>query len=355
MSTANTGDSFCYETLTDPSEIASIGDDWDRLLNGSRANRAFNCSKWFLAAIALYPELSPLVLIARRGATLSGVFPLVVDSREGTARFQGAWSAYPDILADADDCEISRGLLNYALSSKRSYEKLLLRRIRPDSNCIRAARALGLIGEDDPPFLPRSIEACYYASLEQGYEHYMNTRSRNLRHNMTRVQNKASREGVAATELTPGEIDPSTLPELFMSLHFSRFGEQTVLRSSRMFLETLLPALFVERRMRAFALVFNDKTVGIHLAMVGANSLIGWNAGFTDEIASLSPGRLLLHAAIRQACADGLAEYDLREGSESYKSDWRTHTRNIGSLELAIGGRRLIVGSGSLFKAEVTR
>src|SRR5437868_7546535 len=112
MSTANTGDSFCYETLTDPSEIASIGDYWDRLLNGSRANRAFNCSKWFLAAIALYPELGPLVLIARRGATLSGVFPLFVVFGEGTAGFQEGWGAYPDFLVVAVVGGTCGGLFN---------------------------------------------------------------------------------------------------------------------------------------------------------------------------------------------------------------------------------------------------
>ena len=66
--------------------------------------------------------------------------------------------------------------------------------------------------------------------------------------------------------------------------------------------------------------------------MVGRNSLVGWNAGFLPELAGLSPGRLLLDEAIRQACSEGLAEVDFFLDEEKYKADWKTDVRKVGQL-----------------------
>src|SRR6185503_3661789 len=55
-----------YSVLTDLCAIAALSAEWDELLARSRCNRAFSCSKWYLATPYLLPHLEPLVLVARR-------------------------------------------------------------------------------------------------------------------------------------------------------------------------------------------------------------------------------------------------------------------------------------------------
>ena len=86
MNGINHNGSIDYQTLTELSEINSIASEWDALLERCRCNRAFSCSKWFLTTPELFPELSPLVLVARRDGAIAGVMPLMLDPHDRTAR-----------------------------------------------------------------------------------------------------------------------------------------------------------------------------------------------------------------------------------------------------------------------------
>jgi CelD/BcsL family acetyltransferase involved in cellulose biosynthesis len=70
--------------------------------------------------------------------------------------------------------------------------------------------------------------------------------------------------------------------------------------------------------------------------MMGSNSLCAWNGGFLSEAEHCSPGKLLINAGIKLACALKLEEYDFARGVEEYKSSWANNTRTIGQLELPV-------------------
>ncbi|PYS83596.1 MAG: hypothetical protein DMF70_06405, partial [Acidobacteria bacterium] len=67
-------------------------------------------------------------------------------------------------------------------------------------------------------------------------------------------------------------------------------------------------------------------------------SLGAWNGGFLDDVAYCSPGKLLINAGIKLACALGLDEYDFMRGTEDYKNSWAGDTRSVGSIELSVAG-----------------
>lgn len=327
-----------YETLTAFPEVVRVGPQWDALLEESRCNRAFSCSEWFLSTPELFPALEPFVLIARRGGEIAGIMPLMIDRQSRTAMFPHNWSDYPDIIAQDEDDEVISGLLGLAISGAGEYDRLILKRLRPDSNCVRAAQRL----EPDPAVVPGKLLAYSYADLTRGYEVYRKTKmTRKLRGNLKTARNNARGRGIAINELGPGDLAPAELPGVFLSVHQNRFGEHTALRSSLAFLRRLFPVLFAEGRMRVFALSSEGRVVAMHLAMVGRKSLFGWNAGFLPEVASLSPGALLLEEAIRHACLDGMGEYDLGRGQEAYKARWATGSREIGELHFTAGARLL--------------
>ena len=269
--------------------------------------------------------------------------PLLFDSVLRTAGFPDNVSCYQDIIAAHGDDQVIKGLMSLAISRTDQYDTLRLKGIRRDSNCLRAAS----LSRPDCPiealFVPGRSHACALIDLTLGYEGYRKTWSRNFRHNMNRVSNKARRDGFLVRELTPSDIPPRHLPDEFLLLHLSRFREDSVFIDLESFFEKLYPILFAERRMRVFALFRHDQIVGMHLSMVGYKRLFGWNGGFLPDVHSWAPGRLLFDEEVRQACAEGLEEFDFWvEYETAYKADWKTGVHQIGWLEFNTSTRRLL-------------
>jgi hypothetical protein len=325
-----------YEILTHICGIASISSEWDALLDRSPCNRAFSCSKWYLSLPYVLPELQPVVVVAKRDGILAGILPLWQDVHRKEAGFPDDFSDHLDIIAADDDIETITGLLSTALQGATGYSKLLLKHIKPDSNCVRGAQALGLCTDVDEVFSPQRSLAYAVLDLTCGYDEYCRTLSRKFRLNLNRARSKAQRDGITVRELTPESLPPESLPKLFLSLHESRFGKNTSLRSAcespELWIHHLFPALFVERRMRVFAVLRKDCIVGIDLAMVGKSGLYAWNGGFSPEIACYEPGKLLIDKAIHHSCLEGLAEYDIGWFGQEYKAHWRPTIRYISEL-----------------------
>jgi len=333
-----------YEFHTEFSEVAAIGAEWDELLSRSRCNRAFACSKWFMAAPVMFPELRALVIVARRAGRIAGILPLVADVRGRKAGFANDFSDHRDVICQDDDFAVVTGLVDVALSGAGpwSYDTLILRSLLPDSNLLRAIQMLESRADGQGLSVTRTSYVYGYVDLRQGYGEYLKTLSRNFRHNLNRVRNKAERHGLVVRELAPVDLEPAQLPETFLSLHLRRIGPETVFKSSS-WLNTLLPSLFAERRLRVFAVLDKERIVALHLAMAGPKSLFGWNGGFLKDQEPFAPGRLLYDAVMRQSAAEGLPEYDFGywEGIE-YKDDWKLAPRD--NLELEIGVPRASSG-----------
>jgi len=321
-----------YQLLDTLPDVEAIAAEWDLLLDRSPCNRAFSCSGWFLVSCSLNQSISSQVIVARRGAAIVGVLPIVLIKDGRVATFASELSDYNDIVSIEDDYSVLVGLLEYAITLCGSYKRVVLSRIRRDSNCFRAAEILEREGSHQPVF--QASGTCAYVGLSLSYEDYLRTRSKSFRKSLRRAQRNAESNNIAVRELDPTHFSPSRLPEAFLSLNLDRWGARSYYRSSfvESFVLKLLPDLFSQRRMRAFALMQEERLLGLDLCMVGANSLCSWNGGFLSEAARWSPGKLLIDAGIRQAYAGKFEEYDLMRGDEAYKKSWANNTREIGSL-----------------------
>lgn len=333
-----------YSVHTEWSDLASMGLDWDELLDRSECNRAFSCSKWYMAMTELLPGVQPLVLVACRENRLAGIMPLVLDSAAREAGFAKDYTDCPDIIAQAGDIEVIAGLLNFAISGTGGYDRLVLRFVKDDSNCVKGAIALGLGKDSEGLFVPGSTWELAVLDFSRGYEEYLKTLSRHFRLSLNRVRNKAQREGLAVTELKPDDISPEEIPGLFLSLHLSRFGAGSNFNvdfrlgfaAVESWIRKLFPSLFAEGRIRIFALMKETKIVGISVVMVGKRGLYGWPGGFLPEVERYHPGKLLIHNIVRQACLERLEEFDLGfwiRRDEEYKGQWRPVIKKVGHLQ----------------------
>jgi CelD/BcsL family acetyltransferase involved in cellulose biosynthesis len=210
-----------------------------------------------------------------------------------------------------------------------------LRRLKRDSNCVRAACALGFSGQVEQGFAAEPANEHAVIDLGTGYEAYLKTLSRKFRLNLNRMRHKAAANGVVVRELQPDDLTPEDMPATFLSLHSARFGETSKLVApcGVAWIQYLFPSLFAERRLRAFAVLLADRIAGIDLAMVSGSGLYAWNGGFLPEVQRYDPGKLLIDKTIQQCCAESFGEYDLGGFGHQYKAHWRPAIRRIGDLQ----------------------
>jgi CelD/BcsL family acetyltransferase involved in cellulose biosynthesis len=321
-----------YQVLTELSEVAAISSEWNALLMSSACNRAFSSPEWFLAACKVIPSISPHVIVARRDTSIVGILSLAVKNNEEEAIFPTPLSDYNDIIVSSDDSSVAAGLLDYAISNPRGYHKIVLEGIRKDSNCARAVKLLL------PTYnLEQELhkESCPYLFLPSTYDEYQATRSSNFRGSLKRKKKRAKENNIIISQLEPNHFPPHQIAENFLFLHLSRIGYQSCFNApnNQAFVKEVFPALFMKKKMQVFVLLIKEKILGIHLCMMGVNSLCFWNGGFSQEVECYAPGKLLMDAAIKSAYAMGLEEYDLLHGTESYKIKWANNIRYIGQVE----------------------
>jgi CelD/BcsL family acetyltransferase involved in cellulose biosynthesis/biotin carboxylase len=318
-----TGGISC-ELLDSREAVEAIAPEWRALLEQSRCNRAFSGPTWYLAALAAWPEQEPCVIAARRGKCLVGIFPLVWHSQDKAARFATLLSDYNDLIV-ADGDAAARRLMIFARSR---FPRLDLTCIRPDANCATAeGRVLVLV---EKKFI------CPTADLSGGYDGWFAERSSGFQHELALVVRRAARNGLTARRLDPERdttVDPGAF---FLEMQRARFGERSLfLRdpAAQAFATKMLPALWREGSAPLFGLWAGERLIGLNICMLGADSLGNWNAGFIADFATYSPGMLMADAAVREACALGLAEFDYLRGLEPYKLRWCSGRREIGRLE----------------------
>lgn len=331
--TPNDANPVAFGLLKEIPDIAALSTEWDLLLEQSPCNRAFSSSTWFLATCDSITGISPRVFTARRGPNLVGILPLVLRAGGQEMGFPHNMSDYQDLIAAPDDPHVLTDLLRHAADSARGNRSLVLTRVRRDSNLARASE--GLDGSYGHKLSFDTQHAYIY--LPPCYEQYLMTRSQKFRKGIKRAQRLAEALDVSVRELEPDAVPSEHLADLFLALHLSRFGDKSCFQRGpeRSFIVAALPKLFKERKVRVFALLERERTIGIDLYAVGANSLCAWNGGFLPEAERWSPGRLFLGAAIRLAYEMRLAEVDLLQASHKWKHQWTNQLRDVVRIEIA--------------------
>jgi CelD/BcsL family acetyltransferase involved in cellulose biosynthesis len=320
--------------VTDLGEVEALAPPWEALLERSRCNRAFSSPRWFLASCQVMAERRPYLVVARIGRELAGVLPLWVDAASRTAEFGALLADYSDIVADAAAPEIPAALLAFAGRAPHPFDRLLLRRLRPDSCC---RQALPLLAPAAGRHLLDS-RVCPYARLPPSFAEYLRGRGERLRKGLRNAANRAARQGAAVRELTPAELPGGALADAFLTLHDERFGGRScfAVPAHRRLAAAVLPPLFAAGRVKVFGLLRGKELLGVDVCPLAPDSLCIWNGGFAREAAAWSAGKLLIAAEIACACRLGLAELDLLVGVESYKLTWTTHLRGLADLEIIV-------------------
>lgn len=324
-----------YRIYSDLAEIGKLAPAWDELLASGRGNRAFASAEWYIASCRIRKPVTPYVVVARSGARITGILPLVLNSEQGLAEFPHYGNDYNDMLALDDEPAWAAHLLSYALTSYEGCRKALLSRLRPDSYCLAAV-----------PFIRQNSNVnCRYQEinvyprilLPASFDDYLASRSKSFRKSIRRVLRDIEQAGLTIREVHPDGFAPEELTELLISMALSRQKEKSFLKETRVqtFVREVLPPLFAKRHVRAFVMFDAEQAVALDLCMAAGDGLATWNGGFLSSAERWSPGTALFAFGINRAIEMGLKEYDFAEGKEAYKTSWVNGSYVVGEIELA--------------------
>lgn len=321
-----------YRICSDLSEIAGMSKQWDCLLAASSCNKAFGSLEWYLASCQVHSSSTPYLVSAGRASKMDCILPLALDRESGVASFPQYANDYNDVLVRGDNPMQVADLLKYAISPQTPCRQLLLSKLKPDSDCLRAAMYI----KDDPgvEYQYADIETYSYAKLPSSFDHYLASLGRKFRKNIRRALRAVEANDLVMRELLPESFSAVDLPEIFLRLFLSRHGEKGLfqLPQAQWFTRNMLPPMFCKRNLRVFAMFEDGSVIAILLFFVTNNGILAWNAGFLAGKEHWSPGTSLYAFAIKQAISGGLRELDFGDGDEAYKSNWTNDSYRIGEL-----------------------
>ena len=325
-----------FQVLTELQEVVALRSEWESLLAQSTCNRGFASVHWFVAGCRANPSFRPHVVVARRGKTLAGILPLVLNEDSKEATFANYLTDYNDAIAPRDDLDSIAGLLQFALAQANGYANITLKHVRHDSNCLHAMSLLRQESHFKHTF--RETHLCYYLQLPATHHDFLRSKDSRFRKRLKRLQALAGNANLTACELDPAKFPASRLADLFLSLHLQRRKVKSCfeLASAQNFVAEVMPPLFEKRIIRACVLMNSDKVVAIDVYTTSHNSLGVWNGGFLDEVEHCSPGKLLINEGIKLAFAVQAEEFDFLRGPEVYKESWVNNSRSIGQLEFVL-------------------
>ncbi|MBL4709701.1 MAG: GNAT family N-acetyltransferase [Flavobacteriales bacterium] len=318
------------EILRDLENINSLAEKWDTLVKASNCNRAFSSFTWYQKTYVIDQSLQALVILAYRNEDLVGILPLAHHVKYDQLMFPSNLCDYSDMIIKKNDRNVGMMLLNCLMDLEDHYKNILLKCLRSDSNLTNAISSHLQMQKYSSCFSQITRFNCPYIKLPSTIEDFLSSKSKSFRYDIKRKEKKAAQLGYETVLLDPHIFPADDLPRHFLRLHEARLGEKSglvTIQDVRAFISATFPILFKKGTLLPFALMHENKVMGMHIYMLGPDGLAYWNGGFDPEVSKLSPGTLTFMAAIRHTINMGLTEFDLLRGEEAYKLKWNTNTR----------------------------
>jgi CelD/BcsL family acetyltransferase involved in cellulose biosynthesis len=356
---ASTGIGVTVETVTDPTLLPALREEWSELLNASPRDRLFLTWEWLATWWRhLGAERQLRLTTVRRRGELIAIAPLVLSPpavRRLTPfrrlEFLGAGSVGSDYLDLIVRGGFEREAL-WAMAEHLDQAGLPLDLARVN----RAASSAAVLGRELTArgwtVSTHPGEICPYVNLSGlTWPSYLASVTASHRSNFKRRWNALQTQFGMRLELVTSEADRGQALMALVDLHHRRWrqrgGSDALHTGSLLAFHEDFTRLALERGwLRLFVMRLGDKPVASLYGFRYGQRFLFYQTGFDPDYAKQGVGQVVIGLTIKHALEEGLEEYDLLHGDERYKFDWARRVRELERIELFPPGIRGSVQRG---------
>jgi len=305
--------------ILDHAEMGAVR--WDELADRVGAS-PFVRPGWVLPWLHAWGAGRRLVLLsAYRSGVPVGLLPLLVRGRVLASPTNWHTPAY---AVAAEDDQVARALLTAAVGANRRRLQLGFVDDALSEEVAELATA------DGQPVLSRLLESGPYVDLKTTFAEYESTLSSRMRSELRRRRRRLEELGPVSVEFH--EHADAGLLEEFLRVEAAGWkgAEGTAIAAEpptrAFYLDVArwaadrgwLRLVLLRTGGRAIAGDFAVQADGVHYLL---------KTGFDPEYKGFGPGKLLRHAVIERAFADGLRSYEFLGRDDAWKLEWTTTVR----------------------------
>ena len=324
------------EEVKDRAALAPLAAEWDELSDRVRDGSLFSSCDWMSSWLESFQGERPLcLLLARRGTRLVGVFPLVGGIRgwlyggAGLETPLNEQSPCGGLLFEGDPTPVVAAFLDH-IRSTRGRLPVRLPLLPAASGAAGALRSIAAAGRYRVYEKPSRSST---RILVQGsWADYLATRSKHSQREWRRKRKRLDEAGRVETRTVRTAADlPGALQEVLEieSRSWKHDNGTSFQREAGVadFYRRLAERCAERGRLRLSLLYLNGRPAAHCFAVVYGNELLALKTSFDAELASLSPGLVLMLAVSEQAFAEGLAAIDLLGHPDRWKVEMANEQR----------------------------
>lgn len=319
---------------------ADMQQEWDELLQKSHLNLPFLTfafqQAWWQHRGGGEWQNAELHIITGRGedGALLGIAPLF--RADGQLYLIGSHEIadYLDFIARPQDLDdFVRAVLD-ALKADENSAQLTLYNILDESKTIEsvqaAAQAAGLTVTEE------TLQPCPYIALPESFDAYLESLDSKQAHELRRKMRKAARNVLpVSTELVSeaSELDQA-LDDFFGLMTQEEDKLKFLTPAMRAQMEAIARAAFAGGWLQLVFLKVGRQRAAAYMNFDYDDRIWGYNAGFSNAHAQLSPGWLMMAEMMQRSIEDKKIVFDFMRGDEEYKYRFGAVNRYVKKLTI---------------------
>ena len=340
-------DRLVVERISDTATFAGMREEWNELLEGSAASCLFLTWEWLFTwwhHLSAGRTLS--IITVRRAGRLIALLPAAVNPPSArrlvpwpTLEFLGTGVAGSDYL----DVIVRRGHEREALSAMAEAieaDPRVVELTHVPATGSHAADLAAALGQRRWVTMRRRINVCPVVPLRGlTWRDYLESLGAAHRYNVQRRLKNLSKQFTVRCEPCRTEAERRQAMEILVELHNRRWrargGSEAFATAGRRAFYDDVSRLALERGwLRLFVLWLDGRPAAALHGYRYGDTFSFYQAGFEPDFARQSVGLVIMGLTIKSALEEGVGEYDMLHGDETYKFLWARQTRDLDRIEL---------------------
>lgn len=303
---------------------------WEALCDEVRAT-PFQRPSWLVPWYRAFAPDDMWFVESRADARLVGVLPL--RKRYSVVRSPTNWHT-PLFAPVALDEDVERSLLE---ASSHGAAAVILRFV-PSSSATPRLFAQVLGEEEEMSIRSRSLLSSPRVDVHGSWEEYEGGLSKTMLKTLRRRRRRLEELGRVDVEVVtdPEAADERLAEGLAVETAGWKGRRGTAIAADdrlRRFYEEFTSNAARTGRLSLAFLRLDARPIAFHLDLIDDGVLYGLKGTYAEDLAPMSPSRILRHERIKQAFESGLRAYEFLGADEPYKAEWANASTCVDVLE----------------------